>query len=88
MSECRPGGPAGSSPDALGHVSGWGLVKAVKQMFGATTSSGGFLWTATPTAKLTVALDTLVNPTTVGTDAAGPMADFDPSQSYSWPAAR
>ena len=79
-------GVAGPSPDALGHVSGWGLVNAVQQSLGSIASSGDFTWTATPTAKLTVSLDTLVNPTTVGTDIAGPMADFDPKQSYSWPA--
>jgi hypothetical protein len=52
----------------------------------------GGLWSvgpaATPTDKLTVALDTLINPTTVGTDVAGPMANFDPTQSYSWLAAQ
>jgi hypothetical protein len=64
------------------------LVKAVKQQFGATTSSGDFVWTATPAGKLTVAIDTLVNPTTVGTDVAGMMAHFDPNSAYSWPAAR
>src|SRR5439155_8041198 len=47
---------------------------------------GDFAWTADPSHKLTVALDTLVNPTTVGTDVAGPMAYFDPTQAYSWPA--
>jgi hypothetical protein len=65
-------GTAGPSPDALGHVSGWGLVKAIQQTAGAVTSRGDFTWTATPADKLTVALDTLVNPTTVGTDVAGP----------------
>jgi autotransporter-associated beta strand protein len=81
-------GTAGPKPDALGHVSGWGLVNAVRQTFGTTTSSGDFVWTATPTDRLTVALDTLVNPTTVGTDVAGQMAGFDPSQPYSWPAVK
>ena len=81
-------GTAGPSPDVLGHVSGWGLLSALKQPFGTTISSGDFNWTATPSDRLTVAIDTLVNPTTVGTDVAGPMADFDPNQPYSWPAAR
>jgi T5SS/PEP-CTERM-associated repeat protein len=81
-------GTAGPSPDALGHVSGWGLVKAIQQGVGSVTSGGNFTWTATPTDKLTVALDTLVNPTTVGTDVAGPMADFDPTRAYSWSAAQ
>jgi fibronectin-binding autotransporter adhesin len=80
-------GTAGPSPDALGHVSGWGLINAVKQSFGSGTASGDFTWTATPTDKLTFAIDTLVNPTTVGTDVIGPMADFDPASAYSWPAA-
>jgi autotransporter-associated beta strand protein len=79
-------GKAGPSPDALGHVSGWGLVKAVKQQFGATTSNGDFVWTATPSSKLTVAIDTLVNPTTVGADVPGMMDHFDPNSAYSWPA--
>ena len=81
-------GVAGPSPDSLGHVSGWGLVKAVKQTVGSVDYSGDFTWTATPSQKLTFAIDTLVNPTTVGTDVAGMMADFDPEAAYSWPAAR
>jgi fibronectin-binding autotransporter adhesin len=81
-------GAAGPTADALGHVSGWGLINAMKQAVGSVTASGDFVWTATPSAKLTVAIDTLINPTTVGTDVAGLMADFDPNQSYSWPAAR
>jgi fibronectin-binding autotransporter adhesin len=81
-------GTAGPSPDAAGHVSGWGLISAVKQaVAGAVASSGDFVWTATPGSKLSVSLDTLVNPTTVGTDVPGLMADFDPSKMYSWPAA-
>ena len=36
---------------------------------------------------MTVAIDTLLNPTTVGNDVAGPMADFNPYAAYSWPAA-
>jgi hypothetical protein len=79
-------GTAGPSPDAQGLVSGWGSVKAVKQQYGATTTSGDFVWTATPGNKLTFALDTLVNPTMVGTDVGGPMANFDPDQTYAWPA--
>jgi hypothetical protein len=79
-------GTAGPSPDAQGLVSGWGLIKAVKAQYGATTTSGDFVWTATPGDKLTFALDTLVNPTMVGTDVGGPMASFDPAQSYAWPA--
>jgi fibronectin-binding autotransporter adhesin len=81
-------GTAGPSPDALGHVSGWGLVKAIAPPVGGRGLNGDFTWTATPSDKLTVAIDTLVNPTTVGIDVAGPMADFDPTRSYSWLAAQ
>jgi autotransporter-associated beta strand protein len=81
-------GAAGPKPDVLGHVSGWGLINAVQHFAGFAPTSGDFTWTATPTTRLTVALDTLVNPTTVGTDVPGLMADFDPSQSYVWPAVR
>jgi fibronectin-binding autotransporter adhesin len=81
-------GTAGPHPNAAGQVSGWGLVSAVQQQMGSTTTSGNFTWTADPSDKLTLALDTLVNPTIVGTDVSGPMADFDPSQAYSWPAVR
>ncbi len=81
-------GTAGPSPGPSGLVSGWGLIKAVQVSLGAAMTSGNFTWTATPSNPLTVAIDTLVNPTTVGTDVAGPMADFDPNKSYSWTAAR
>jgi autotransporter-associated beta strand protein len=80
-------GVAGPSPDAAGHVSGWGFITTLRQSVGSLATSGDFTWTATPTDKLTVAIDTLLNPTTVGTDVPGLMADFDPSHSYSWPAA-
>jgi hypothetical protein len=63
-------------------------VKAVKEQYSATTTSGDFVWTATPSNKLTLALETLVNPIVVGTDVGGPMANFDPAQSYAWPAVR
>jgi autotransporter-associated beta strand protein len=75
-------GTAGPTPDAAGHVSGWGLVRTVVHASG----SGDFVWTATPADKLLVSLQTLVNPTTVGTDVPGMMDHFDPSQSYVWPA--
>jgi hypothetical protein len=54
---------------------------------GPAATSGDFIGTATPTAKLTVAIDTLANPTTVGMDVIGPMDHFDPNRTYSWPAA-
>jgi len=66
------------------------------QWLGAYQSSEGairrdhdqrrIVWTATPSNKLTFALKTLVNPTPVGSDVGGPMANFDPVQSYAWPA--
>ncbi|HEY1380693.1 MAG TPA: hypothetical protein VGF55_28080 [Gemmataceae bacterium] len=66
-------GTAGPTPDADGHVSGWSLVNA-----------GDFTWAADADHKLTVSLQTLVNPTTPGNDVPGEMANFDPTQSYSW----
>jgi hypothetical protein len=63
------------------------LVKAIQQSMGSVTRSGDFVWTATPTARLSVAIDTRGNPTMVGADVAGRMADFDPNSAYSWPAA-
>jgi autotransporter-associated beta strand protein len=90
-------GVAGPSPDANGQVKGWGLVNVVGRAslpasrLGGSLAlpnvSGDFAWTADAAHPLTVHLDTLVNPTTVGTDVAGPMADFDPSRPYSWLAA-
>jgi fibronectin-binding autotransporter adhesin len=79
-------GTAGPSPDVNGQVSGWGLVNSVQRPIGSVTTPGDFAWSADPAHPLTVHLDTLVNPTTVGTDIAGPMADFDPTKQYSWPA--
>ncbi len=81
-------GAAGPSPGPSGLVSGWGLIKAVQASIAAGKTSGNFTWTATPSNPLTVAIDTLVNPTMSGTDVAGPMANFDPSKSYSWLAAQ
>jgi autotransporter-associated beta strand protein len=79
-------GKAGPSPDADGQVSGWGFVKAVQRPVGSIVTPGDFAWAANADHPLTVHLDTLVNPTTVGTDVAGPMADFDATKPYSWPA--
>jgi autotransporter-associated beta strand protein len=78
-------GTAGPTPDGQGHVSGWGLANAVQQI-GPVPTSGDFVWAADSAHPLAVAIDTLVNPTTVGTDIAGPMAHFDPTQPYSWTA--
>jgi hypothetical protein len=58
-----------------------GLVRAVRRDVGGVMTPGDFAWTATPAARLTVALATLV-----GGDVAGPMADFDPGRAYAWPA--
>jgi hypothetical protein len=78
-------GAAGPIPDAAGHVSGWGLVKVVTAGPNVATP-GTFTWTATPSAKFTVSVQTLVNPTTVGTDLSGMMDHFDPNAPYSWQA--
>ena len=80
-------GVAGPSPDANGLVSGWGLVNSTKVANGTGKSTAGnFTFTADPAHRTTVSLQTLVNPTAVGTDVAGRMANFDPNQAYSWPA--
>jgi autotransporter-associated beta strand protein len=79
-------GTGGPSPDAAGQVSGWGLVKAISRGAGAAPTTGDFTWTATPNDKLTISLETLVNPTTVGVDVPGLMDHFDPTRSYTWPA--
>jgi hypothetical protein len=70
-------GTAGPTIDANGQVSGWSLIQ-----------TGDFNWAADADHKLTVDLQTLANPTTVGSDMAGPMANFDPTQSYSWVAVK
>jgi len=62
-------------------------VKTVQRLVGGTTTTGDFAWTADAARPLPGHLDTLVNPTIVGTDLAGPMADFDPAKPYSWLAA-
>jgi DNA-binding beta-propeller fold protein YncE len=81
-------GAAGPTPDGNGQVSGWGLITAVQRPIGPATTPGDFVWAADLAHPLTVALDTLINPTTVGTDIAGPMADFNPAKQYSWLAAQ
>ena len=68
-------GTAGPSPDSSDHVSGWSLANTVN-----------FIWAADADNKLTVNLETLVNPATPGDDVAGAMDNFDPTQSYSWAA--
>jgi hypothetical protein len=78
-------GQAGPIPNAQNQVNGWSLVKAVPQITGIPTS-GNFTWSADAAHPLTISIATLVNPTTVGSDVPGPMAHFNPSQPYSWPA--
>jgi hypothetical protein len=81
-------GAAGPQPDAQGRVSGWSLVEVIapKLLHGGPQHLGDFTWTATPADTITVSLQTLLNPTTVGTDVPGMMDHFDPTQSYSWQA--
>jgi hypothetical protein len=80
-------GAAGPTPDALGLVSGWGLVKVIAPpVIDRGLNKGDFVWTATPADRLTVAVETLLNPTTVGVDVPGMMDHFDPTRSYAWPA--
>jgi hypothetical protein len=55
------------------------------QQVGPVTT-GGDIAVTDSVHPLVIAIDTLVNLTTVGTDVAEPMADFDPSQPYSWAA--
>jgi hypothetical protein len=71
------GGVAGPSPDSEGHVNGWGFVQ-----------TEDLLWSATSDQKLKVNLQSLSNTTTEGNDVAGAMANFDPTQSYSWTAVK
>jgi hypothetical protein len=68
-------GVAGPTPDANNHLAGWSLI-----------NTGNLDWSATADDPLTVNLETLVNPSTPGTDVAGAMDHFDPTQSYSWKA--
>jgi hypothetical protein len=79
-------GTAGPAPAGNGSAGGWGLVKAIRQTVLGTTGPGDFIWTATPADKLTVALDTIINPSATDDDVAGLMANFDPSRSYVWTA--
>jgi autotransporter-associated beta strand protein len=76
-------GVAGPSPDVNNQVSGWSLFNVVRRT-PTTSFPGDVTWSATPAAKVTIAVQTLTNPTTVGNDVAGPMANFNSNQSYSW----
>ena len=80
-------GTPGAAPSGNGPSSGWGLVKAVRRsVLGSPSSPGDFVWTATTANKLTVALDTIVSSPDVDSDALAPMANFDPTKFYTWPA--
>jgi autotransporter-associated beta strand protein len=79
-------GTAGPTPNGQGQVSGWDLVSAVQMTVGSTATPGDFVWAADSAHPLTLAIDTLVNPSIVGTDVAGPMDHFDSTQPYSWTA--
>ena len=81
-------GQAGPSPDRRSSQRSGTWSKRSSSSVGSTTTTGDFTWTASPADRLTFAIDTLVNPTRVGTDVAGQMADFDPTAAYSWPAVR
>jgi PEP-CTERM motif len=79
---CNATGTAGPAPNAQNQVSGWTLILVTPNSSG--TRNGQFYWDATPTDKFDFALETLINPTTVGSDVQGPMANFNTNQSYSW----
>jgi len=68
------GTPAGSPTGTP--TSGYGLVNV----------SNSLAWTATATSKLTVQMQSLLNNDVVGgPDNAGPVYNFNNSQSYTWP---
>ena len=68
-------GVAGPNPDANNQLSGWSLVTA-----------RDLKWNADADHKLTINLQTLLNPSTPGNDVAGTTDNFDQTQSYSWEA--
>jgi hypothetical protein len=79
-------GVAGPGLDANNQVSGWSMWRAIivhNPHIPATP--GDFYWDATPSDQLTVRLTTFMGPRSQARNAAfGPMADFDPGQSYTW----
>lgn len=79
-------GTAGPTPDANNQVSGWSLLQVQRRTGSpvALQSNGNLTWSATSSDKLTINLQTLLNPTTIGNDIAGPMANFDPNLPASW----
>jgi hypothetical protein len=89
-------GVAGPQPNAAGLVSGWGLLSGIIRTLPPVTT-GNFLWDATPTDQFVIHLSTMQtnydaarNPVpsggyeAVGDNTLGLLADFDPTQSYSW----
>jgi hypothetical protein len=69
-------------------VSGWSLLSSEKLVdpFTGLTSTGDLTWTSTSAAgtQFNMALQTLINPITVGQDTQGAMANFDNKQQYNW----
>jgi hypothetical protein len=81
-------GVGGPQPNASNQVSGWSQLDAIiTNQGGGHFSTGNLTWTASPVAgnQFQLALFTLLNPSTVGQENFGQMADFDPNQSYDWP---
>jgi fibronectin-binding autotransporter adhesin len=85
-------GVPGPPPDANNQVSGWGLLSSEKLVdpFTGLTSTGDLTWTSTTAAgtQFNMALQTLINPITVGQDTQGAMANFNasnpPGGQYLW----
>ena len=82
-------GVGGPSANAANQVSGWSQEQAIitSQGPGQPLTTGDLTWTASSTAgnQFQLALFTLMNPSTVGQENFGQMADFDPLHSYMWP---
>jgi autotransporter-associated beta strand protein len=82
-------GTAGPTPDQNNQVSGWSQLQAhvLTDPITHVNTAGNLTWTATSTPgnQFMLSLQTLINPTTVGIDNPGPMANFDPWGYYLWP---
>jgi hypothetical protein len=82
-------GVGGPQPNGSNQVSGWSQEQAIiiSQGPGQPPTTGDLTWTASSTAgnQFQLALFTLMNPSTVGQENFGQMADFDPTHSYMWP---
>ena len=81
-------GTAGPLPDANNQVSGWSLISSERYIdpFEGLIHDGNLTWNAASVAgaQFNLSLQTLINPTTVGNDVPGNMANFDPQQTYFW----